>query len=117
MSAHTLPDRRFSFGGCQIKNINPGRGSNALGGGQCDWREANKVLTIQASCKPEDNMIVAFKFPANLQEKGNFIEVVYEDIKESSGRKTVAALEAVHRGRQPQGDDLFVKLLDQHRVV
>ena len=53
-------------------------------GGPNDWREANRALTIHARCMPEDtwaskahapppgacdNMTVAFRFLANLQEK------------------------------------------------
>ena len=65
---------------------------------QYDWHEANRVLTIQASCRPDtrvfkahapplgacNNMTRALKLVANLQEKEHFIELVNEGITESS---------------------------------
>ena len=42
-----------------VWDINPGRGGSVTGGARqvvacmIDWREANRVLTMQASCRPE----------------------------------------------------------------
>ena len=56
------------------------------------------------------------KLLANLQEKENFIEVVYEGIKESTIRMVV---KAPRMFREVHNHKAFVsvKLLDQHRVV
>ena len=77
----------------------------AIGGGRC------VVRSIQASCRPEDtcvfkahvppsgacdNLMVALRRSANLQEK-KFMKVVDEGMKVGSWRKVVAAL------RQSQG--------------
>ena len=60
-----------------------------------------------------DNMIVALKILANLQEKENFTQVVYEGIMESSRRKVVAAL---RQFIEMHNHKALVQLLDQHWV-
>ena len=76
-------------------------------GGQYDLREANRVLKIQARCRPEDiwvskahtpplgacdNLINALMLVAHLGEKENFIEAVQGEQQE----KYVGGFEAVH---------------------
>ena len=63
-----------------------------------------------------DNMTNALKLLANLQDKENFIKVVYDGNKEGSRRKMVTAWRRFievdcHKAL------VSVKLLDQHRVV
>ena len=97
-------------------------------GGQYDWREANSVLTIQASCRledtwvckahalfpgPCDTMISALKLLENLQMEENSVEVVYEGLNDSRRRTVVVALTQfmeldIHKAL------VFAKLLDQH---
>ena len=93
-------------------------------------RHLTAVLTIQARCRPEDtwvfkahapppracdNIHVALKLLANLQEK-KIIDDVYEGIKKNSKRKVVAALRQVIEVHHHKAV-VSVKLLDQHHVA
>ena len=99
--------------------------------GQCHWQEANRVLAIQASCRREgtwaleahaspaetcDTMSSALELLANLQEKQNFVEVAYDDKKETSRRTVVTPLK---RFIEIDNDEALVsvKLRDQDLVV
>ena len=86
---------------------------------------------IQASCRLEDNlvlkthapplgvcdnMISAWRFLPNLQEKESFIDVVYDGTKEGSRRKMVLALTQLAEIDSHKAL-VSVRLLDQHRAV
>ena len=56
----------------------------AVCGGQYDWREADMVLTIQASCRPEDTWV----FKAHVPPAGAFDNtiVTFEAFSELAGK-------------------------------
>ena len=95
-------------------------------GGEYDWLEADKILTIQASCTIFkmhaplqgvcDDRISGLKLLANLQDKENFIEVVFVGIKEGSMRKIEVALRQFIEVDNHKAL-VSVKPLDRHRVV